>query len=401
MPGRSFILFYLLAFVSLVTLTQAADSGNGGRRARNRRNKKNLAAKADTHDSASVNDILISPGAVDFIFIPPAYIQLNPTNFERFNQNTYDSLLIDSSARNLLNSPDFSIPNHPKFGLMPLVYLGQQRFYLFKLFVKKFNYKKVNASILSKLLVETRNKREYFVALLQAQHQLILNSFRSFWDLMLQIEADESIEALNGNGDGNGNGEDEDEDEDEIRKQRYRFTNLHQSFYWAYEHFTPLLDESNQPLSKYASFCIFNLLLDNYWDVFPESLLEQVLALPGIELNVSMKGSCVALFTLGIPQLPKYYPELILSDPRLEINCIVPATIRKHGHIICHVPPLPLFWHALIYQNSRALAILWANKNLHVLPLIPSFFQLLRLAFLFFFFSLWDGKSCKVERRLA
>ena len=339
--------------------------------------------------ASSVDDLIINSSPTAFNFIPsglnrpyPSHRNIN-LRAQGSNQDVFNDLLNSSIAQDLLSSSDFSIPVSDRFALLPFIYFNQDRFDLFKLFLEKFDYSKANPIILSGLIVECRNNRECFLNILEAQHQVIFGNFRSFWDLMLQIEVSDIVE-----------------DENEPISNM-KFASLHQSVRWAFEHFAALKDEFQQPLTKYASLCIFNLLLDNPRNPFPETLLKDVLNLPGIELNVSLKGSCVALFTLGLPQLPEYYPKIILSDQRLNVNCIVPATNRSRGHITCHVPPLPLFWHALIYLNIRALKILWANKNLHVLPLIPSFFKLLRLALIFFFYHFWDGKSYNGERRLA
>lgn len=419
MSGRYFyrrLFVCLIALASLVVVTEASEGRIEAKKGKNKKNKKPSSGINVSRSSVSANmptgslvpntstsrapsyysnvpspvdDLVIIPSPTAFNFIPPCLDRPYPSyrninfNAQGPNQDIYDNLLLDPHAQDLLSSSTFSIPVSDRFALLPFIYFNQGRFDLFKLFLDKFDYSKVKPIILSGLIFECRNKREYFMTILESQHQVIFGSFRSFWDLMLQIETF-----------------DIDEDENESNPNN-KFISLHQSVHWAFEHFASLIDEHQQLLTKHASLCIFNLLLDNPKNPFPESLLKEVLKLPGIELNVSIKGSCVALFTLGLPQLPEYYPKLILSDPRLNVNCIVPATNRSRGHIICHVPPLPLFWHALIYLNMRALKILWANKNLHVLPLIPSFFKLLRLALIFLFFHFWDGRSYRGERRLA
>lgn len=407
----------------MVALTQGAEEISGGSKAsKKRRNKKGYAVSFGSTDitptqlpllkvshdtetptkstkeaitpisSDSVYEIVIKDSLATFNFIPPGLNRQLPS-FDVINlrtngpdQDVYTSLLNGAPAFDLLNSPDFVIPAFDRFGLLPFIYFHQQRSDLFTLFFQKFDFGKVNPMILSGLLVECRNNREYFVIILETQHQLIVDNFRSFWDLMLKIEPlrEEEKQLLEDDQQSNAN-----------------ITALHQSFIWAFEHFSTQIDEKQQPLARYASFSIFNLLMGDPENPFPESLLQDVLNIPGIELNVAFKGSCVALFTLGLPRLPEYYPRLILSDPRLSVNCIVPATDRKRGHITCHVPDLPLFWHALIYQNLRGLKILWANNNLHVLPLIPSFFTLLRLTLLFLFYYFWDGKASKSERHLS
>lgn len=408
MPSLPFILLCLVAFTSLLTVMEAAESKSEAKKGKNKRNKKTsgnngiVIASNSVSNSPNpisngvtsvvqfpVDDLIINSNPTAFNFIPsgldrqyPSYRNIN-LRVHGSNQELFDDLLRDPVNLELLSSTDFSIPVSDRFALLPFIYFHQERFDLFKLFLQKFDYSKVNPIIISGLIVECRNNREYFLKILEAQHQVIFESFRSFWDLMLQIEVSEIVD-----------------DENESIPNT-KFATLHQSVRWAFEHFAALKDDFDQPLAKYASLCIFNLLLNNPRNPFPESLLKDVLSLPGIELNVSFKGSCVALFTLGLPQLPEYYPKIILSDQRLNVNCIVPATNRSRGHITCHVPPLPLFWHALIYLNMRALRILWANKNLHVLPLIPSFFKLLRLALIFLFYHFWDGKSYKGDRRLA
>lgn len=425
MPRSSIIFFYLVAFTSIVALAQGSEEISGRNKAsRKRRNKKGSGVSVvstdvppsplssseslkvspvtetsmqsrkislETSAPLSVYEIVIKDSLATFNFIPPGLNCQLPSfgviNLRTIgpNQDVYTDLLNGARALDLLNSPDFIIPELDRFGLLPFIYFHQQRSDLFDLFFKKFDFGKVNPVILSGLLVECRNNRKYFVTILETQHQLIVDNFRSFWDLMLKIEPRPTDEELL---------------EDE-QQSNANITVLRQSFIWAFEHFAKLTDEKQQPLARYASFSIFNLLMADPGNPFPESLLQDVLNLSGIELNVALKGSCVALFTLGLPRLPEYYPKLILSDPRLNVNCIVPATDRKHGHITCHVPDLPLFWHALIYQNMRALKILWANNNLHVLSLIPSFFSLLRLTLIFLFYCFWDGKSSKKERFLS
>ena len=429
MPGRSFILFYFVALASLAVLTQGSDARNGGRKVRNKRNKRtsdmalvngataaqppvssslatnlasnnlasnNLVSRTNPPVSTavslgSINDFVIDYSQKSFSFVTHRLDHSFPSqsNFisraKGPHQQIYEFLFDESTpVADILSAPDFSIPVYDRFALLPFVYLKQnRRLEDFRLFLDKFDYSKVDSVVLSNLLVECRNKREFFLAILESQHKLIVASFRSFWDLMLHIDASEIVRNENES------------------SSNANFVILHQSAHWAFQHFATLTDDKGRPLTKFASFCIFNLLLDDCTNPFPETLLKGVLNLSGIELNVSLNGNCVALFTLGLSKLPEYYPRLILSDDRLNVNCIVPATLRKHGHITCQVPQLPLFWHALIYQNIRALKILWANKNLHVFPLIPSFFQLLRLTLLFLFFRLWDGKSFKGERKLA
>jgi hypothetical protein len=421
MPSRSFVLLCLVAFASLVVVAEGSGNRIESKKGKNKRGGKKSAGNAEisiasssaTHlpkpvnsaapnnsefgiatpspsVQAPVDDLIIVSIQDSFNFIPPSLNSPYPSHWNinllsnGANQELFENLLLNPIPQyllNLLSSSSFSIPTSDRFALLPFIYFNQGRLDLFKLFLEKLNYRKYNPIILSGLIAECCNNRQYFLTILKTQHHVIFGSFRSFWDLMLQIDV--YVE------------------NDSEADPNSTIVTLHRSVRWAFEYFATSIDEFRQPLTKHASLCIFNLLLDNPKNPFPESLLKEVLELPGIELNVAFRGSCVALFTLGLPQLPEYYPKLILSDPRLNVNCIVPATNRSHGHITCHVPPLPLFWHALIYLNWRALRILWNNKNLNVLPLIPSFFKLLRLALIFLFYHLWDGKAFRGERRLA
>lgn len=215
------------------------------------------------------------------------------------------------------------------------------------------------------LLYITRNHKPLLFNVLEQNRLLIRRDFLAFWDIMMAMPSEDVNEAM--------------------------YTRLHQSVHWAFEYFRPIDQE------HVASFCLFHLLLNDPTDPLPESMVQSVLELPGIDLNASRDNSCIALFTLGVPSLPAYYPNLILSDPRLDVNCIVPATVRRCRHISCHVPDLPLFWHALIYQNYHAAWVLFQNRNLHVLPLIPSFFVLLRLFLIFGFYFLLDGNVPKIS----
>ena len=275
-------------------------------------------------------------------------------------------------AETILTNPlRYPIPYTKSFAQLAGSYARTGNLKFFALFLGRFDFIQLGEAVpLWLLLRDCRNAEKFFKVILLTQTFAILNNFRSFWHVMLhidQVEADSF--------------------------ERSQCKNLHQSFYWAFEYFRKPIDTKGTCHAAYASLCIFNLLMDDEERPFPKSLVKAVLNVPGIELNVSHEGSPVALFLMGLPKLPEYYHNLILANPSLDVNCIVPATQRSHGHITCHVPAMPLLLHAFIYMNMRALKILWFNPNLKVAQLIVPFFKLLRLAFLFLFFHFWDSNS--------
>ena len=269
----------------------------------------------------------------------------------------------------------YPIPYTIAFAQLASLYAHNGNLKFFNLFLRRFVFFQLGDAVpLWNLLCNCRDAKDYFMIILSTQEFAILNNFRSFWHLMLHIDL--------------------------VRAgsfERIQCENLHQSFLWAFEYFSQPIDSKGNTHAGYASLCIFNLLMDDENRPFPKNLVKAVLNIPGIELNVSHEGSPVALFLMGLPKLPEYYYNSILANPSLDVNCIVPATHRSHGHITCHVPAMPLLLHAFIYMNMRALKILWFNPNLKVAQLIVPFFKLLRLAFLFFFFHFWDSNSKKAR----
>lgn len=281
-------------------------------------------------------------------------------------------ILLDARelAEGILSSLRYPIPETDQFASLASSYFRSNNYKFFVLLLKRFKFDQLeNADPLWNLLHVCRNDEDFFKIVLISQTLCILKNFRSFWYEMIHIDQVQSD-----------------------CEDRTQCKTLHKSFHWAFEHFRMTFDDKGHHYGILASLCVMNLLLD-VEGPYPKSLIKAVVNLPGIELNVSLQGSCIALYTMGLPRLPEYYHKLILSDPRLDINRIVPATVRVHGHIVCHVPAMPLFMHSFIYLNSRALRILWFNPNLTVGHLIVPFFKLLRLAFLVFLFRFLDPRG--------
>lgn len=273
-------------------------------------------------------------------------------------------------AEELLSIPNFPIPMTEQFASLANSYFTLDNYNLFVFFLKSFRFENLeDPKTLWNLLHLCRNNSKYFDVIMITQISCIFINIRSFWHEMLHIDQVQS-------------------DTDD----RSQCKSLHPSFHWAFQHFRKILNDENVHCGYYASFCIMNLIVDAK-DPYPKSLVKAILNYPDIELNVSLEGNCIALYTMGLPGLPEYYPNLILSHPRLDVNHIVDATERIHGHIICHVPAMPLIMHSFIYLNMRALKVLWFNPNLKVTPMIYPFFQLLRLAFMVFFFHFWDSSN--------
>lgn len=317
-------------------------------------------------------------------------LSVGSIDWQRYSREEIYGVLQNANAysESALLCQELSIPHNDKFANLPLIYMNKNNLYLFVLFMEKFDYSKVNLAIFWNIVLHSiAGNLHYFEAILATQQELIFNNFRTFWYRLMSIDVITEMDEVG----------------DEI-VNRSKCKIVHPAVKFALQFFAKVAhpeDNSEQNPLKFASFCIFDLLFEDAYSPFPESFLAGILKISKIDLNSAREGNCVALHTLGRKRLPDYYYQMILTNPKLNVNCIVPATLRKHGHISCQVPPLPLFWHALIYQNYRGMSQLWANKNLDVLPLVPSFFQLLRLAILFFFFYCWDGKACKVERRIA
>ena len=317
------------------------------------------------------------------------FSQVNINLKEISNKDLYAILRKnDYIAQAALSSEDLVIPHNEYFARIPLIYLRAGDLDTFQNFMGKFDYGQVQLCNVWEIVLEcTQSHADYLEIVLVTQHHLIIGNFRTFWYQLMAIDARTRL----------------DESGEEVL-DRSNCKNIHPAVQFSFLHFAKLsdpLDESEKALKKYCSFCIFDLLFDEPNHPFPKSFVKSVLRIPGIDFNASRDGNCVALYTLSRHRLPDYYYRYILSDSRLDVNCIVPSTKRKHGHISCQVPALPLFWHSLIHYNMRGMKILWANEKLHVSPLVYPFFQLLRLAFLFFFFRYWDGKNFTGERKIA
>ena len=277
----------------------------------------------------------------------------------------------DTAENFLKNATPNQIPQTLQFASLASSYFHTNNLKFFNLFLENFEFDHLESALpLWELLIICRYDKDFFKAILRTQFHCILKNFRSFWYEMLYIGQVQT--------------------ESELRSQ---CKGLHQSFYWAFEFFSRLADEKRRPFTVLASLCILNLIMDDEENPYPKSLVKAILNLDGIELNVSVNGACIALHTMGLPRLPEYYPKLILSHPKLDVNYIVPATHRGNGHITCHVPAMPLIMHALIYLNLHAFMILLYRPELKLKPLIMPFFQLLRLAFLYFYFYFMDPKD--------
>lgn len=290
-------------------------------------------------------------------------------------------ILLDAGdmAMSFLTNPSFQIPHDETFASLASSYFYSNNYTIFVRFMERFNFYRLDdIQPLWDILHLCRNDFMFFIVILSTQNDFIVANFRSFWYEMLYIDIVRS----------------------ETETSNIRCKTLHQSFRWAFQYFCEVLNEKGRPHNAFASFCIFNLLLDDKDSPYPKSLIKEILILPGIELNFSVNGCCMALYLLGLPKLPEYYHNLILSETRLDVNYLVPPMYRRCRHIVCYVPEMPLFLHSLIYLNFRALRILWFHPNLKVLPLIMPFFRLIRLALMCFFFLFWDSKDME-QRNIA
>lgn len=294
-------------------------------------------------------------------------------------------LQMDDLAESALISEDVQLPRDPIFAALAKDFLKEERWNLFELFLDKFDFSQLHLSYFWEILLMSIAVEDtrFLKSVLENQQEVIINNFRTFWYRLMSVDAtyeanDLGIEVIN----------------------RTKCKTVHPAVRFAFEFYVSVSGPKDE-LVKYASFCIFDILFADPNSHFPKSFLKGILRIKDLDFNASREGNCVGLHTCGRTYLPDYYYKMILNNPRINVNCIVPATRRKHKHISCQIPPLPLFWHALIYRNYAAMYHLWNNPNLRVTPLISSFFLLLRLTIIFIFYLFFDGKNFQGERRIA
>jgi hypothetical protein len=397
---RSLLLLLPILLLLAVEIGQVSGSGNSKSENGLVRSKKHK--KKTTNTSNTINTIKkrqqsrSDSDPIDVSHLPDKERRL----FKIFNEGTI------SEIKAVLESPELSkLPTYFDFRYVPMGFVKPEELEIFTLYMQKFRFDCINFPLSARKRFESLDfvnfnfkaltdvisifwkRKDFFMAILETQKEYILDNFTDFWRSLLVIESyGEFVEG-------------------EHLQCRSKCPNVPSAIHWAFHFFT----SQDIGQAENISVLIFDAILrvispqmkPNEVPAFPEGFLKQIVEIRGIDLNIEISENCLALHFLGLTNLPAYYHKLILSHRAIDVNCIIPSTIRSHKHIRCVVPELPLFWHSLIYQNYQALAILWSNKNLHVSPLVISFFKLLRIFLLFLFFSLWDGKNCRKAREIA
>jgi hypothetical protein len=299
-----------------------------------------------------------------------------------------DSSSISNALDSLVHQ---DLPPKFVFRFIPLAYQASQEYSHYEAFLEKFDFNgltfrgKYSSSLdfeaysskaFKEVLLAACDEEKYFMAFLQTQRDYILAHFKFFWATLLE--------------------------QGKKLKFRSKCHSVDQAVYWAFDFFGHCED-----MQIRSSECIFEVLLgpisptmrSENLPVFPENFIHQLLLIPGIDLNVSLqKGHSLAIGILRLPNLPPYYHRLILSHPNLDVNQVSPAGILKYNSRVRFQVALPLFWHCIIYQSYRAMAVLWHCGRLQLSPLFGSFTNMLQFFLLFIIYSILDRKNYHIRR---